>query len=177
MTEAKKLRLLVTSKCHNDCKLCCNKDYDLNKLQEISLDEINDLIKYWEINITGGEPLLFPEKLLNLLSELSANYVNIYTAKPSLVTFIAICDFISGFTVSIHNDNDLTNFIKFNEQLINFNNNFSKKSHYINLRLHVFCDVNIKPINLFGWDVKFIEWQKDCPIPQDENFRRLKELW
>lgn len=32
-------------------------------------------------------------------------------------------------------------------------------------------------IDLSLWNVKEIEWVKDCPVPQGEDFRRIKELW
>ena len=49
-----KLRLLVTTKCHNKCPKCCNKGWDFNSLPVV------DRWNYEQIMITGGEPLLFP---------------------------------------------------------------------------------------------------------------------
>lgn len=46
----KKVRLLVTSDCPNNCPKCCNKLYDLNTVPII------DRWDYEEFNITGGEP-------------------------------------------------------------------------------------------------------------------------
>lgn len=48
----KKLRLLVTAKCHNKCPMCCNKQFDFEKIPVV------DRLDYDEISITGGEPLL-----------------------------------------------------------------------------------------------------------------------
>lgn len=55
-----KLRLLVTTKCPNKCPMCCNNSWDFSKLPVV------EHFNYKEIMITGGEPLLFPEKLANL---------------------------------------------------------------------------------------------------------------
>lgn len=55
-----KLRLLVTTKCPNKCPMCCNNSWDFSKLPVV------EHFNYKEIMITGGEPLLFPEKLSNL---------------------------------------------------------------------------------------------------------------
>lgn len=52
-----KLRLLVTTKCPNKCPMCCNNSWDFSKLPVV------EHFNYKEIMITGGEPLLFPEKL------------------------------------------------------------------------------------------------------------------
>lgn len=48
----KKLRLLVTAKCHNKCPMCCNNQFDFEKIPVV------DRLDYEEISITGGEPLL-----------------------------------------------------------------------------------------------------------------------
>ena len=48
----KKLRLLVTAKCHNKCPMFCNNQFDFEKIPVV------DRLDYDEISITGGEPLL-----------------------------------------------------------------------------------------------------------------------
>lgn len=48
----KKLRLLVTAKCHNKCPMCCNNQFDFEKIPVV------DRLDYDEISITGGEPML-----------------------------------------------------------------------------------------------------------------------
>ena len=51
MERNKKLRLLVTEKCHNKCPMCCNNQFDIEKIPVV------DRFDYDEISITGGEPL------------------------------------------------------------------------------------------------------------------------
>lgn len=51
MERNKKLRLLVTEKCHNKCPMCCNNKFDIEKIPVV------DRFDYDEISITGGEPL------------------------------------------------------------------------------------------------------------------------
>jgi hypothetical protein len=34
-----------------------------------------------------------------------------------------------------------------------------------------------KDIDLSMWKVKDMEWVKDCPVPEGEDFRRIKELF
>lgn len=31
--------------------------------------------------------------------------------------------------------------------------------------------------NLSLWKVKDMQWIKDCPVPADEEFKRVAELW
>ena len=65
----KKLRLLLTENCNRECKGCCNTDWDIKNLPEISADEIINE-NFDLIMITGGEPLLYPHKLYQLLFKL-----------------------------------------------------------------------------------------------------------
>lgn len=48
------------------------------------------------------------------------------------------------------------------------------------LRLNLFPDIK-KHIpdntNLSLWQVKDMQWIKDCPVPADEEFKRVAELW
>lgn len=48
------------------------------------------------------------------------------------------------------------------------------------LRLNLFADMKAllpKDIDLSMWKVKDMEWVKDCPVPDGEDFRRIKELF
>lgn len=56
----KKLRLLVTKECHNNCPKCCNKLYDLDSIPII------DRFDYDEVCITGGEPMLDLPKVVKI---------------------------------------------------------------------------------------------------------------
>ena len=61
----KKLRLLLLEECNRTCEGCCNKDWDINKLEtENSFDQ------YSLIMITGGEPLLVPVTLMLAISDI-----------------------------------------------------------------------------------------------------------
>ena len=48
------------------------------------------------------------------------------------------------------------------------------------LRLNLFPDIKKHiPDNtdLSLWKVKDMQWIKDCPVPTDEEFKRVAELW
>jgi hypothetical protein len=48
------------------------------------------------------------------------------------------------------------------------------------LRLNLFPDIKKHiPDNtdLSLWKVKDMQWIKDCPVPADEEFKRVAELW
>lgn len=78
----KKLRLLLFEKCNRNCKGCCNKQWDLSKLPIE-----NDFTGYKLIILTGGEPLLEPDLVKNVIrmirNKTDAKII-LYTAKINI---------------------------------------------------------------------------------------------
>lgn len=83
-----KLRLLVTTKCPNKCPMCCNNSWDFSKLPVV------EHFNYKEIMITGGEPLLFPEKLVNLAESIKTVQKLAYGNKGKLFLYTALADML-----------------------------------------------------------------------------------
>jgi hypothetical protein len=179
----KKARLLVTADCPNKCPKCCNKLYNLNTVPVI------DRWDYEEISITGGEPALFSKEIYHLIQGIrevqSAQGVRskifIYTSKTTLLWDEAVLSSVDGITYTPHNEEDV-------QFLVDINEEFLKRgmfTHYVcenkpSLRLYLFPEiVELLPsgIDLSLWDIKFIHWRDDCPIPEGEDFRRVKNLW
>ena len=180
----KKLRLLVTTKCPNKCPICCNNQFDFSKLPEVNR------WNYDEIMITGGEPMLYPENLFHLMKSIkiiskieSNNIPKIY-----LYTAYCHCDIVNilnstyrnfradGIVLTPHKPEDIDAFIYTNEFLLKYKNEYKK----VSLRLNLFLDMKAllpKDIDLSLWQVKDIEWKKDCPVPEGEDFRRIANLW
>jgi pyruvate formate-lyase activating enzyme-like uncharacterized protein len=167
----KKLRLLVTEKCNRNCVGCCNNDVKPSGV----LFDVDECLDYQLIMITGGEPLLFPEMLCLLLETLKKNQrcppIYLYTAFcPSISHLKSIIPKLDGITFTIHDQQGIEDFIKLNRYLY-----LSRLS--LDKRLNVFINIPLPIINLYGWEVKFIDWIKDCPLPEGEEFKQLKCLW
>lgn len=195
----KRCRLLLTTKCPNNCPLCCNKQFDLFKDVPI-IDRWN----YDEFILTGGEPL-YPttEKLCNFLDLLNKiedtmgrdPLVYLYTSvcNPSSWNNI-ICN-LNGITYTVHTQNNAKELI----QLLHVLND--KESGYDQVFPNLSC-ISTKSLwlNLFPEGTKFIEaelakspykwdditkifkirqmeWKENCPIPEGEDFRRLSNPW
>lgn len=177
----KKLRLLFTPECNRSCRGCCNKDWDLN-----ALPICHDYSGYEEIIITGGEPLLYVEKLVNLLHTIKeANptaRLILYTAKTDHVDIILDLAryFLHGITITLHTIQDIPNFVVLNHVLESYMYDGTLKDK--TLRLNVFKQVRfrahgLKAEKLTKWQIKDnLEWMKDCPLPEDEVFMRSPNI-
>lgn len=162
----KKLRLLLFTDCDRKCPGCCNNDWDL-----AALPECTSYAGYDEVLITGGEPLLRPKLVQDVIWQIRqqnpSTRIYVYTAKlfpvGAAMNILRIAD---GVTVTLHEQSDVGQFGFFNAGLPEYL--IMRRS----LRLNVFKGVDLN-LNTDGWVVKRdLEWQKDCPLPADEIFMR-----
>lgn len=178
----KKLRLVVTAKCHNCCPMCCNNRFDLNELPVV------DRWDYDEIMLTGGEPMLFPDRVINLIHTIrkaaacmgSNPKIYMYTALPEADAVATIGDgsgdllsvlpLLDGVVVTPHDFIGVDEFVSINRAL--------PANHGKSLRLNIFPEVSLPAgIDLSAWKVKEMQWVKDCPVPEGEDLRRINQLW
>lgn len=185
----KKLRLLVTTKCHNSCPMCCNKQFDLNNLPVV------DRWDYDEIILTGGEPLSSIKKVRYLITliesiktiqkaqglPLSKVYVYTSTHHPNLMR--KILPYVDGITYIPHNVKEIHTVINFNQHILllkEYNPAYIGKKSF---KLNLFPDIKetierVTKLRFFSsWTIHEIQWIKDCPIPEGEDFRRIYTLY
>lgn len=175
----KKLRLLVTTKCPNKCPMCCNNSWDFDKLPVV------DRWDYDEIMITGGEPLLYANSVIDLTKYIIAGSrfvgypkpkIYIYTSYVSFLEITATLQLADGMVLTLHKEEDVESFKLINNLFLKHKVYSSNKS----LRLNLFPDMKAllpNNIDLSLWKVKDMEWIKDCPVPEGEDFRRIANLW
>lgn len=174
----RKLRLLVTTKCPNKCPMCCNNSWDFEGLLKVSRWD------YDEIMLTGGEPLLFTKKACELVRSLRmiteaqglSPKIFIYTSVADRVRFFDILREVDGVVLTPHGIHDVKEFVETNYYISHELETCRGKS----LRLNLFNDIKkLLPenIDLSAWQVKPMEWIKDCPVPEGEDFRRIAKLW
>jgi hypothetical protein len=126
---------------------------------------------YKELNITGGEPMLFPQELLAFLHKFYAaadsafkHTVYLYTAEcRDLEMFMRVLNHVDGITLTLHNQGDVAPF----EHL---NNMLNKRGPYHkSLRLSVFGDITLpdKPYPL--WNIQMGRvYLDECALPEDD---------
>lgn len=181
-----KLRLLVTGKCHNDCPLCCNKQFNFNEL------EVVDRWDYEEVMITGGEPLASNRTtsyLIDMIMGIRAIWdaqgwkgkIYLYTSTRRADLITKIIPYLDGIVYTPHNIKELNTFMQFAPSM-----SFRRKVTDQSLRLNLFKEVAdaavIKALGYGGhliqkmWQIKPIEWIPNCPLPEGEDFKRIKFL-
>lgn len=97
-------RVLITEECNRNCSGCCNKYFKIME-QAKRITTLDELSIYKIISITGGEPLLFPEKTERIIDELKGKkdppVIYLYSAyyHPSLKKIIPM---IGGLHYTVH---------------------------------------------------------------------------
>lgn len=163
----KKLRLLVITKCPNKCPMCCNN---------------------------SGEPLIHTNKVAELIRSIRVIKVYVYTSIAAWNRVRTILAYADDIVLTPHSLIDVERFVELNNMMQDVKETDFSFVEGKSLRLNLFVDMkfllpdmkflfaNMKLllpeyIDLSLWNVKEMEWVKDCSVPQGEAFRRIKELW
>ncbi len=171
----KKLRLLITKECNRNCAGCCNKDWDLD-----SLPIINSYKGFKLIMLTGGEPMLKPLGIVDVIGEIKEQNkeakIILYTAKiDEIGKIVGLLCFLDGITITLHEQADVADFVAFYDFMIMYENQLSLKDK--SLRLNVFAGIDMTGVDTSGFIVKDnIEWIENCPLPEDEVFGRIRDI-
>jgi len=169
-----KLRLLLTTDCNRKCRGCCNKDYDLD-----SLPTCRDYSGYKTIMITGGEPLLYPDKIKACVDVIRKqnedSKIIIYTAMlDDYDKLMNVLNLVDGVTLTLHTRKDIP---KFNRLMQKHSWSLIKLSVTKSLRLNVFHNISVEDLALSQiWQTKAgMQWIKNCPLPVGEVFMKYAE--
>lgn len=89
MDNKKIIHLYLLNRCTHHCKFCCNKQYSVDEIPVVTVDEL----KYAEtVCLTGGEPFLL-DNICDVAKSIKQQYPNIkyvyvYTCGDSLYDFL-----------------------------------------------------------------------------------------
>lgn len=166
----KNIHLMVTSLCKRNCFFCCNRQYDLSDIPQVSNEELQ---KAENIFITGGEPFAFtqPDEMAYSLKKSYHNLkqVIVYTNAYELYSYLAkklTLNYIDGLTISIKNSRDkgyFMNVLPFLKEYPNCKSN----------RLYYFDNSYIEGLDTTGFTVSKREWQSEFVPAPDSIFRRI----
>lgn len=154
----KSLRLILLEECYRSC----NNQFDFS-----TYPTIKNFSGYNEVILTGGEPMLKPNLVIEVakkfLKEDVRTKIYLYTAKvDNLHDMHAVLHYLDGVTITLHKQNDVLPFMFFAQQYRFLCETYS-------MRLNIFKDIKVPEEFLEGWQVKDnIEWIDNCPVPEDE---------
>ena len=175
------LHLYLLDKCTHHCPDCCNKLYDISKLENVSVELLS---KARTICFTGGEPF-FVEDIDKLAGRIKSQYHNIeniyvYTAGEMLYWYLNMnfgtLNNIDGISIAPKSKTDMVSLQKV------FTQNKNVLSKLKSNRIMLFNNMN----DLF--DEKYVDgydnvtilgrnWDKKFSTPKNEIFCRLPILY
>jgi hypothetical protein len=173
----KKARVIWTRACQRNCDYCSNK-YDHVIAQMQPLTDLRTLADNDEIIITGGEPMLMPEKLWKFLKEVKFNCPNsklyLYTALADGLPHLRfIVDLVDGVHFTLHRGASYTDVEDFH-----FFQSIARSTNDKSFRLSVDPDIQY-PLSIIPavWkDIRIKTWfdPENCPVPVDESLHIWK---
>lgn len=111
--------------------------YVLQQLMGFSKLPVVEHFNYKEIMITGGEPLLFPEKLANLAESIKTVQKLAYGNKGKLFLYTALADmlpnyirYFDGVVYTPHSVNDVHSLLEANNFLLDYKDELMESKRY-----------------------------------------------
>ena len=174
------IHLFITNKCTHNCKNCCNKQYDIDKIPVITVDEL----KYADtVLLTGGEPFMLVDYLEDFAKMLKHGFTNIkqlyvYTCGDSLYKYLQ-----KGKTLDVFDGVNIAPKNKYDAECTNSILKY-RKDDILSLasnRLYIFPEMNdyIPTYDLYGYsnlEIIHRKWQEEFK-PHSGIFRRLPILF
>lgn len=146
-----KARVLITEDCNRNCTGCCNNFESIMQHAQY-IDTLYELPQFLtEIMISGGEPMLYPERTLRITRELRDQYplskIYLYSSfyNKNLEEIIPLLD---GFQYTIHEgatESDLVLLDKLQELLENHRKDWHDKSFRLYIDDKVDLPVRVLP--------------------------------
>lgn len=175
----KTARVIVTYKCSKKCENCCNEH--IRDVPEVRFEE---LLKYKEIVITGGEPMLIAPRVVEMIHRLRANgfteKIWLYTANFRIEHWAhrRLIKEVDGITYTIHfpaSKKDILYAANLNQFIRDhFDNRHNARSDrliYDSRSRNVMDTVMAGTGDGNHWSkIKSLAWKTDeCPIPENED--------
>ena len=162
------IHLLITTLCDRNCKHCCNKQYDTNKIPFITDEELSNCRM---LLLTGGEPFKYSSPN-DVAEHYKKKYPNIekvivYTNAAPLLDYISekrSLSSIDGVSVSIKTYADL---VAFNVMIFD---NLLPKTLQSN---RLYCFGKLVPTKIGNFELVNRVWQENFVPADDSIFRRI----
>jgi organic radical activating enzyme len=167
-------RLITTFDCIRDCEFCVNKvPRIMDQGYCIKPEDLKTIGHYDMVLITGGEPMLDPERTLTIIKRLKAwnpaQKIYLYSSIP--VQHNRVLDHLDGMTYTIHKESSPMDLATIQATLMLHPN----RSYRLNIDPEYRQDLKIKP---YLWEkIKIKIWYdfKMVNIPENETLFILEE--
>jgi hypothetical protein len=95
-----------------------------------------------------------------------------YTAKPTPAANLLLTLWeLDGLTLTLHEQKDVAAF----QTLQLWRGHYAKLVSDKSLWLNYFSDkVSLRNVNTMGWKLRPLQWEEDCPLPENEVFMRYR---
>ncbi|MDF3000872.1 MAG: hypothetical protein K0Q48_991 [Bacillota bacterium] len=174
-------RVIVTYDCPRNCPNCCNEH-----IGDVPAVKFEDLLKYKELVITGGEPMEIAPRVVEMIHRLrESGYKGklwLYTSclKTARWADRAVLQEVNGITYTLHHkpsQKDLSDVRKLNNFLMEkLDNRAHDRSDRLLIDSRCYTEEVLRIIGLYDtgtkhWSsIKPLEWKDDvCPIPDNEE--------
>jgi organic radical activating enzyme len=166
-------QIICTYKCEKQCRGCVNTLHTEMHVPPIGLA---DLGRFDEIILTGGEPLLYPGKLIDLTDHLSGARLVLYTSAPSYPQLFAVSRFFTGVTITLHDNEDAARFNRY------FKKYFGEPDVWTTIPqffVRIYDAVTVKVELYRTAQYKMCRWvaPEECKLPVNEELFRLRVPW
>jgi hypothetical protein len=168
-------RVITTFECGRACVYCCNK-YETLISKAIEIHDIGQVSGYSQVLLTGGEPMLYPGKIIDYCKRLREcgfkGQIYMYSAKytPQMYEVLPYLDGIH-FTLHTASWQDL-NELSSLQVMMGANKD---KSYRLYISPSITQAITIYP-NLWK-RVEVKPWipEGQCPLPEGETLFKLEE--
>lgn len=168
------IHLMVTTLCTRDCPHCCNNQYDLNSIPQVTDDELKEA---HTLCITGGEPFAFtdPNAIAKFYKTRYENIKNVYVYGNFYEFYKYLADgykelsSIDGFTLSLKNFSDMVAFVNLMACCDSLADSLFRGKSNI---LYYFGD-DYEPEDSEYFTIIKREWQHEFEPADDSIFRRV----
>jgi hypothetical protein len=170
-----KARVIVTMKCQRHCKNCCNTG-DVFLEHEV-IDDIESLLSFDEIIITGGEPMLILNEVILFINELRVIHgysgkIYVYSALYNdalRAEYLDLFKYINGIHFTIHAEATDQEVMEL-KQLSEILPRRSGLTFRLSIDERLYDRYDFSNIDLSTWSVvRKMKWLVNCKLPADEK--------
>lgn len=162
-------RVIITKKCNRTCHYCCNeKDGTFD--DSINLNSIAGLAGYSSVVISGGEPMLYWERVIAFAKAIREAYPHtmIYLQSATCTKYTdEVLQHVDGITYTVHEEASLRDAAMFASMQDLAMRYASEKNFRLNV--HDDCPQYLSICPKAWGEVRFFHHRDECPVPANET--------